>query len=112
MDKIAYEDFAKLDLRVGKILGVEEHPNADKLFVLRVNFGEEIGERTICAGLRGFYSAGELEGRSAVFVVNLAPRVLRGVESNGMILAVSSDDKNSVKILLVDGKLEAGSKVS
>lgn len=110
-DKINYNDFAKLDLRVGLIKEVEEHPNADKLLVLKVDLGED-SERTICAGLKGFYSIEELKGKKAVFVVNLEPRELRGIESNGMILAASSEDKSEVKILLVDGDLEVGSKVS
>jgi methionyl-tRNA synthetase len=109
-EKINYSDFSKLDLRVGKIVDVSEHENADKLFVLKVDFGEEIGERTICAGLRGFYSAEDLRGKKAVFIVNLEPRVLRGVESNGMILAASNSDKSGVKILTADA--EVGSKVS
>jgi len=96
-DKISFGDFEKVDLRVGRILEVEEHPNADKLFVLKVEFGSGIGERTICAGLRGHYSAEELKGKQGIFVVNLEPRNLRGVESDGMILAVSSNGE--VKII-------------
>jgi len=111
-EKITIENFEKLDLRVGEIISVEEHPNASKLLVLRVDFGEEIGERTIVAGLRNHYSADELEGKKAVFIVNLEPANLRGVESNGMILAASNSDKSEVKILITDGDLEAGSKVS
>lgn len=110
MEKIEFSDFSKLDLRVGRIVKVEEHPNADKLFVLRVDFGSE--ERAICAGLRGHYSADELEGKQAVFVFNLAPRELRGVESNGMILAASDSGKEKVVILTVDSEIENGAKIS
>jgi len=130
MIKIPFSDFSKLDMRVGKIIKVEDHPNADKLFVMTVDLGEE--ERTIVAGLKGFYSKEELEGKSSIFVVNLEPVSLRGVESNGMIMAASngpadkksagpktsegqgevSGDKFEVKILIVDGDLEPGSRVS
>ena len=112
IEKVSINDFAKLDLRVGEITSAEEHPRADKLFVLKVDLGSEIGERTIVAGLRGHYSADELVGKKAIFVVNLSPRNMRGVESNGMILAASSSDKSSVRILMVDGEMEVGSKVS
>ena len=108
-EKISFGDFEKVDLRVGKIMSVEEHPNADKLFVLKVDLGEE-EERTICAGLKKHYSVEDLEGKQGVFVVNLEPRTLRGVESDGMILAVS--DKDGVKILSVDnGEVEEGSRI-
>jgi len=106
------EDFTKLDLRVGEIVEAENHPNASKLLVMKVDFGSEIGERTIVAGLRGFYSPDELVGKKAIFVVNLEPVVLRGVESNGMILAASNSGKTEVKVLMADGELEKGSKVS
>ena len=68
-EKISLEDFKKLDLRVGRILEVEEHPNAEKLYVLKVDFGSE--ERTIVAGLRKYYSIDELEGKQAIFAFNL-----------------------------------------
>ena len=111
-EKVSINDFTKLDLRVGEITSAEEHPNASKLFVLKVDFGSEIGERTIVAGLRGHYSASELVGKKAIFIVNLSPVNLRGIESNGMILAASNSDKSSVRILMVDGEIEVGSKIS
>ncbi|MBU1103642.1 MAG: methionine--tRNA ligase subunit beta [Nanoarchaeota archaeon] len=109
--KVSFGDFAKLELRVGEIKKVEAHPNADKLFVLAVDLGEE-SERTIVAGLKGFYSEDELVGRKAIFAANLEPAVLRGVESNGMILAAVSEDKKEVKILSVDDGAEVGMRVS
>jgi len=107
-DKIPYDDFAKLDLRVGKILKVEDHPNADKLLVLTVDLGEE-EPRTIVAGLKAAYEKEKLEGKSGIFVANLAPIKLRGVESNGMILAASDDD--SLSILTTDSEVSPGSKI-
>lgn len=108
-DKIPFSDFAKLDLRVGEIKKAEEHPNADKLFVLKVDFNEE--ERTIVAGLRGYYDKEELEGKKAIFITNLEPTNLRGVESNGMILAAVSGDRKNIKILMSSENCEVGSLV-
>ncbi len=109
---ISFEDFSKIDLRVGRILKVENHPNASKLFVLSVSFGKE--ERTICAGLREFYSAEELEGKEAIFVFNLAPRELRGVTSEGMILAASIGEREERKVVILtpEKEISAGSRVS
>lgn len=109
-DKISYDDFAKLDLRVGKIKFVEDHPNADKLFVMKVDLGE--GEdRTIVAGLKKYYSKDDLLGKKAIFVANLEPVKLRGVESNGMILAASNNDKSVVKILEMGDGAEVGMEI-
>lgn len=109
-EKIPYEDFAKLDLRVGKILEVSEHPNADKLYVLKVDLGEE-ESRTIVAGLRSKYEKEDLAGKKAIFVANLAPVKLRGVESNGMILAAASGDDSEVVILTTEKDIKEGSKI-
>ncbi|RMD63100.1 MAG: methionine--tRNA ligase, partial [Planctomycetota bacterium] len=85
---VAFDDFARLDLRVARVVQAREHPNADRLLVLDLDDGS--GEpRTICAGVKGHYSPEELEGRLIVIVANLAPRTIRGVESRGMLLAAS-----------------------
>jgi methionyl-tRNA synthetase len=84
---IQYDDFAKLDLRVGTVVEVGDHPNADKLLVLKVDIGGE--QRQIVAGLRGFVSHEQLLGSQIVVVANLAPRKMRGLESQGMLLAAS-----------------------
>lgn len=106
--EIQFPDFEKLDLRVGLIKKVEDHPNADKLLVLTVDLGEE--ERTIVAGLKGHYTPEKLEGKKAIFIANLAPVKLRGIESNGMILAATSEDK--VIILQPESDIEPGTKIS
>lgn len=107
--KIPYNDFAKLDLRVGKILKVEDHPNADKLYILKVNLGEE-RERTIVAGLKPYYKKSELKNKHAIFVANLTPAAIRGIESNGMILA-ASDDEGNVIFLTTQKEIKEGSKI-
>ena len=86
-EKIGIEDFAKVEMRVGQIKTAERIVGADKLLKLTVDIGTEI--RQICAGIAQYYEPESLIGRKVVVVVNLAPRKLRGVESNGMIVAAS-----------------------
>ncbi len=110
---IEFDQFKEMDLRVGKIIKVEDHPNADKLYVLTVDFGADVGQRTIVAGLKKFCGKEHIEGEYAIFVVNMKPTKLRGVESEGMILAaVNHDDSEGCIILPQDAeKIEAGDKV-
>lgn len=84
MSEITYEDFCKLDIRVGEITQIEEVPKSKKLSKLKVNFGVEIGERTILAGIAGRCG---VPGQRVLAVVNLAPRTMMGIESHGMLLA-------------------------
>ncbi len=86
--EIAFEDFARVDLRVAKVLEAEYHPNADKLLRLQLDDGSGT-TRQICAGIRGHYEPEDLVGRLIVIVANLAPRKIRGEESRGMLLAGS-----------------------
>jgi methionyl-tRNA synthetase len=86
--KIGIEDFAKVELRVGQIKSAERVPKADKLLMLMVDIGDEV--RQIVAGIATAYEAEKLIGRKVIVVTNLAPRKLRGVESNGMIVAASA----------------------
>jgi methionyl-tRNA synthetase len=86
-ERIGIEDFAKVEMRVGQIKTAERIVGADKLLKLTVDIGSEI--RQICAGIAQFYEPGTLIGRKIAVVTNLAPRKLRGVESNGMIIAAS-----------------------
>jgi methionyl-tRNA synthetase len=86
-EKIAIEDFAKVEMRVGQVKTAERIVGADKLLKLTVDIGSEV--RQICAGIAQYYEPESLIGRKVVVVVNLAPRKLRGVESNGMIVAAS-----------------------
>jgi methionyl-tRNA synthetase len=86
-EKIGIEDFAKVEMRVGQIQTAERIPGADKLLKLTVDIGTEV--RQICAGIAQYYEPEKLIGRKVAVVTNLAPRKLRGVESNGMIVAAS-----------------------
>ena len=87
---ITYDDFAKIKLRTGKVVSAEKHPNADKLLVLQVDVGEA-DPRTIVAGIASRFAPADLVGRTVVVVVNLAPAKLRGVVSQGMLLAAGGD---------------------
>ena len=108
-DLIDYEDFVKVEMRTGKILSVEDHPNADKLFVVVIEDGPD-STRTVCAGLKGHYTASQLEGLDIVFVANLRPRKLRGVLSEGMLLAADDEDGN-VRVLTPEDGMPPGSLV-
>ena len=88
---ITIDDFKKIELRVATIKSAEPHPNADKLLVLQIDLGTE--QRQICAGIRGQYTPAELVGKQIVVVANLATAKLRGMESQGMLLAASSGDQ-------------------
>jgi tRNA-binding protein len=107
---IQYDDFVKLDLRVATIVQAEPHPNADKLLVLQVDLETE--KRQLVAGIRGHYEPAALVGRQIVVVANLAPRMMRGLESNGMLLAASSADHSQVILLTTERPIAPGSKVS
>ena len=106
---IEFEDFMKVEMRTGKIISVEDHPNADKLFVITIEDSPD-SRRTVCAGLKGHYEPSELEGMNVVYVANLEPRKLRGIISEGMLLA-ADDGEGDVKILTTEGEIEPGSRV-
>jgi methionyl-tRNA synthetase len=86
---ITIDQFKTVELRVATVVAAEPHPNADRLVVLRVDLGSE--QRQIVAGIRATYDPATLVGRQIVVVANLEPAVLRGVESQGMLLAASGD---------------------
>ncbi|MFN0133097.1 MAG: methionine--tRNA ligase subunit beta [Phycisphaerales bacterium] len=86
--QITYEEFAKLDLRVARVVKAENHPGADRLLKLQLDDGTGTA-RQICSGIRDNYTADEMVGRLVILVANLAPRMIRGEESRGMLLAAS-----------------------
>lgn len=107
---VTFDDFLKLDLRIATILKAEPHPNADKLLVLQVDLGAE--QRQIIAGIKQHYDPAALVGRQIVVVANLAPRMMRGLESKGMLLAATSPDQTQVILLTTERPIAAGSRVS
>lgn len=109
-DTISFDDFTKVKMRVGKVIEASDHPNADKLIVLKVDMGDE--QRQLCAGLKGHYAPEQLIGKNLIVVTNLAPRKMRGVESNGMLLAACTTDYSQVIVLTTESDIPPGSAVS
>lgn len=105
---IQYDDFAKLDLRVATIVEAAPHPNADKLLVLLVDVGG-LGKRQIVAGIRAYYAPEALVGRQVIVVANLAPATIRGIKSEGMILAAG--DEAIVGLSALDRDVPPGTRV-
>lgn len=107
---VTFEEFKKLDLRAGKILSCEKVPKKDRLLKIQVDIGTEI--RTLVTGLAEMYSCEELTGKTALFLTNLEPKNIGGIESHGMILAVEHADKkgNWIPVWLED--LPPGSKAA
>jgi methionyl-tRNA synthetase len=110
-DLIKYEDFSKLDLRVGTIEKIEDVAGADKLLKLDVNLGNEIGKRAILAGIKKYYSKDELKGKQVIVIANLEPRKMKGMESQGMLLAAANNDESKVILLSPEKGIDNGSKV-
>jgi len=116
---IAFEDFAKVDLRIAKVVHAEPHPNADRLLKLQLDDGSG-APRQICAGIKGYYTPEQLIGRHIVIVANLEPRTIRGEESRGMLLAASDAPKDpatpsserNVVVLMPMSDIAPGSVVS
>ncbi len=125
-ETINFSDWEKIDLRVGKILKVEDvelkdepltssskrqTKVADKLYKLTVDLGSKMGKRTVCAGIKEHYSKDELKGKKIILFANLAPKKLKGITSEGMILAAVSEDESEIVLLVPEKDIKAGSKV-
>jgi len=106
---IEFEDFMKVEMKTGKVIAIDDHPNADKLYVVTIEDGPE-STRTVCAGLKGIYEKEQLLGKQVIFVANLKPRKLRGIMSEGMILAADDGD-GKVSVLTLDSEMPNGSQV-
>jgi len=107
METISFDDFKKLEIRIGKILSAEKVEDSDKLLKLEVDFGEET--RQIVAGIAQFYAPEALIGKECPFAYNLAFRVLKGIESQGMILCPS--DESAPVLLHPDKEVPPGSPI-
>jgi methionine--tRNA ligase beta chain len=107
MGMIGIDQFRAIELRVGTVRAAEAHPNADRLLVLRVDVGGE--ERQVVAGIRAHYEPASLVGRQVIVVANLEAAKLRGVESQGMVLAAADGDR--VVLLRPDDPVTAGAVV-
>lgn len=105
---INFEDFEKIDLRAGKIIEAERVENSDKLLKLQIDLGEE--KRQILAGIGKVYTPEELINKTVIAIINLEPRMLMGLESQGMVLAVK--DNNNLSVLVPEKEITPGSKIS
>ncbi len=105
---ITIDDFRKVELKIATVKAAEPHPNADRLMILQVDLGDE--QRQICAGIRNHYTPEDLVGKQIVVVANLETAKLRGMDSQGMLLAAS--DQGRVIILAPEKSVQAGAKVS
>ena len=105
---INFDDFKKLDMRIARILKVEKIESSNKLLKFQIDIGDE--EKQLVAGIAKHYNPEDLVGREIVVVVNLEPKKLMGVESQGMLLAASRDD--NIVLLQPDREVEPGSKIS
>ncbi|RLI87302.1 MAG: methionine--tRNA ligase [Candidatus Altiarchaeales archaeon] len=108
MEYIEFDEFEKLDIRIGRIKGVRDHPRADKLYLLNVDLGS-LGERQLVAGIKEAYKKEELIGKDIVVVANLKPVKLRGQKSEGMLLAADVDGKPV--LLTIDKGVKPGTKI-
>lgn len=109
MELINYDDFAKVEFRIGEIKEAQAVEGSEKLIRLVVDFGKELGERIVFSGIRKWYQPEELINKKTVFVVNMVPKKIMGEESQAMIFGAENGDDMS--ILLLDKDLENGSKV-
>lgn len=110
MENITFDEFKKLDLRVGEIKTAEEIPGADKLYKLTVDLGGE--NRELVAGVKLFYEKESLIGKKIAVLTNLEPRTIRGITSHGMLLAAANEDKSELAILTIEKALPPGAKIS
>lgn len=109
-ETINYDLFSKIKLRVGQIMEAEKVEKSKKLVKLQVNLGEEIGTRQILAGISQYYTPEELIGRKIIVIVNLEPAKLMGLESQGMLLAASTDEEGVI-LLQPEKDISAGAEV-
>ena len=108
---VTYEDFSKIDLRVATVISCEKHPNGDKLYVMKLDAGE-LGERTICAGLReAFPDPTVFVGKQIIIVANLQERTMRGIQSQGMLLAVGDKQTGKLQVATFESPVTPGSQV-
>ena len=105
---LSIDEFKRLSLKVGVVTAAQDHPNADRLLVLTVDIGEG-SPRQLVAGIRGSYQASDLIGKRVVVVANLKSATLRGVESQGMVLAAS--DSSTIVLVTPERPIPPGSQV-
>jgi methionyl-tRNA synthetase len=107
--EISFEEWKKIELKVGKIVEVEDIPNTDKLYKLKIDVGEKKLE--VVAGIKKYYKKEELKDKLCIVFVNLKPAVIKGIKSEGMILAAVNKEKDEVCLIQPEKQIEIGSNV-
>jgi len=110
MDSVNFEDFAKIDFRVGKVVKAENIEGAETLMRLSVDFGP-LGERTILSGIKKWYKPKDLKGKNYIFVYNLEPKKMMGEDSQGMIMAAEDESGENCVLLVPDNNIAPGTRV-
>jgi methionyl-tRNA synthetase len=108
-DTITFDDFLKLDIRVGQIIEAVAPEWSNKLIEMKVDFGEEIGQRTILSGIKKWYTPEDIQGKKAPFIINLEPRKMGPSESQGMMMMADAEDKPT--LIFVDQDVVVGTSV-
>jgi methionyl-tRNA synthetase len=111
MDQITYDDFAKVEFRVGEIVEAKNVEESEKLIRMIVDFGPEFGQKVVYSGIRQWYSPTDLLNKKTVFVVNMVPKKIMGEESEAMIFGGEDEENDLMSLLLLDRELKNGAKV-
>jgi len=111
MEQINYDDFAKVEFRVGEIIEAKNVEESEKLIRMIIDFGEELGQKVVFSGIRHWYSPDDLINKKTVFVVNMIPKKIMGEESGAMIFGAEDEKNNEMSILMLDKDLPNGTKV-
>ncbi len=109
MDPITFDDFSKLDLRIARVKSAEMVEDTEKLLKLTLEVGD-LGERIIASSIKPWYEPEDLIGKNILYLANLEPKIIKGVESQGMLLA-SEDEEGNCHLLIPDGETVPGTKV-
>ena len=96
---------------VGKIIKIEDIEGADKLYKLEVDLGKELGKRILVAGIKEHYKKDELKNKRCIVLANLQPKVMKGIESKGMILAAVNEDESKIRLIIPEKDIELGSRI-
>ncbi|HWS48654.1 MAG TPA: hypothetical protein VN174_01210 [Candidatus Methanoperedens sp.] len=111
MEQIKYEDFIKVEMRVGKIVEAINVEESDKLIRMMVDFGTEIGQKLVFSGIRHWYKPDELLNKTTIFVVNMLPKKIMGEESSAMILGAENENEDKLSILFLEKDMPLGTRV-
>lgn len=110
-ETIKFSEWQKLDIRAAKILKAEDIEGADKLYRLSIDLGKELGKRTLVAGIKPYYKKEQLKNKNCIVFTNLEPRKIKGIESQGMLLAAVSEDESEVFLLQPEKDIKPGSRI-